>query len=476
MVVMFTDLVNSSQLKDQLGHDKYRQLKARHDMFIQQALSIAPTGRALQDTGDGYFLSFGSVAQAVSAALMFQWLMAQEPWPHPFKSRVGLHLGEIEEGISKVTGQADFISSAIDLASRTMSLAAGGQILMTRSVFNAARQVVREHPALPSGAAAPAVQWISHGLYRFKGSPEAVEVFEVGAQGIAPLRTPPDSEKAKKSHSPLLTRRQAIAAAAISIPAIAISGGIVLYFQRPDPLVEMRRRQIEREVAMLISQPPKIAKTDTAGVRLVDRIQMGDNAAFDVLNDNRVVDMRGWKEVPQEKLGEMYSQITTTRRLQLKKTSPEQRFETEAQTTGLDVVISCEEALPSFVEAQRSESFVGQERMKVRKLSVDVSSIDVGRQFELNLLNTYWNSLQTEAEQWFGLIGYRKSFVASMLLLFPSGKPFKSYSLTVARTQKDAATDFSGPRILLMNDAHSWIYWEIPNPESGQVYRLHWKW
>lgn len=497
MVVMFTDLVNSSFLKHELGHDRYRQSKTLHDSFIYQALSIAPTRRALQDTGDGFFLSFESVRQAISAAFLFQWLMANEAWPHPFQSRVGIHLGEVEEGISQVTGQADFTSSAIDLASRTMSLAAGGQILMTRSVYDAARQSVRAHPAIPSGAEPPAIKWAAHGYYHFKGFDEPSEIFEVGAEGIAPLQPPPNSEKASRfrpvswehsseyphsnkattgSKPSLLTRRRIIIAIAIAMPAMAISGGMVVWLRRRDPLVEMRRKQIARDIESLLSEPPKTATAKREDVKLVDHINVSDNAAFDVISDERVIDLRGWKEVPPEKLGDLYSQITMSRRLQLKKRSPVKVFDIQGRTSGLDVVLACEEPFPQTYEAQRSEVFVGEERMKLRKIAIDVSSVEIGREFNLHVLSTFWNSMQTDKELWFGLIGYEKSFVASMLILFPADKPFEDYFLKFSRTEKDALDDYDGPRIVLLGDAHDWIYWEIPSPEPGHVYRLHWTW
>jgi class 3 adenylate cyclase/serine/threonine protein kinase len=201
-VVMFTDLVNSSDLKRRLGPEAYGKLMERHDALIRRAMAAAPTGRVLQDTGDGYLISFDSIGHAVSAALIFQWLMAHERWEHPFASRVGLHLGEVNQAKSQATGQAKFISSAIDVASRTMSLACGGQILLTRAVFDAARQVVREHPEPSPGCATPSLRWVAHGPYLFKGAREPVEVFEVGAEGTAPLSVPPDSDKARRHLRP----------------------------------------------------------------------------------------------------------------------------------------------------------------------------------------------------------------------------------------------------------------------------------
>src|SRR4051794_18214921 len=60
MVLMFTDLVNSTAIKEQIGNQADAQLLNRHDAFIRQALDVARGGRVLQDTGDGYFLSFDS--------------------------------------------------------------------------------------------------------------------------------------------------------------------------------------------------------------------------------------------------------------------------------------------------------------------------------------------------------------------------------------------------------------------------------
>ena len=39
MVLMFTDLVNSTAIKEQIGNQAYAQLLNRHDAFIRQALT-----------------------------------------------------------------------------------------------------------------------------------------------------------------------------------------------------------------------------------------------------------------------------------------------------------------------------------------------------------------------------------------------------------------------------------------------------
>jgi serine/threonine-protein kinase len=203
MVLMFTDVVNSTGLKRELGVDGYRPLVDRHDAIVRECLAACRSGRILQDTGDGYFLAFDTISDAVRAALLLQWRMAGERWPRPFTARVGMHAGEVGVFTSKATDQTRFMASAIDVAARVMSLALGGQILMTRAVFDEARQVVREHPASTDDESVRVnLAWAAHGPYLFKGTDEPTEVCEVGAAGAAPMSPPPNSEKAARHIRP----------------------------------------------------------------------------------------------------------------------------------------------------------------------------------------------------------------------------------------------------------------------------------
>jgi hypothetical protein len=144
--------------------------------------------------GDGYFARTTSVAAAVRFALRFQEGMREAAWPGlRLATRVGIHAGEVADMITR--GQSDVLAPAADLAARVMSLAVGGQILLTRWPFNEAQHFVREHPR--QGAATDSkIDWRDHGPYFFKGWNDAVEIFEVGAAGQAPLTPPPDGEKA----------------------------------------------------------------------------------------------------------------------------------------------------------------------------------------------------------------------------------------------------------------------------------------
>jgi serine/threonine-protein kinase len=75
-----------------------------------------------------------------------------------------------------------------------MSLAQGGQILLTRLVFDSARQALKGEELHGLNA----LQWLDHGPYVLKGIEEAVEICEVGEVGVGALTAPVGSEKAQR--------------------------------------------------------------------------------------------------------------------------------------------------------------------------------------------------------------------------------------------------------------------------------------
>jgi len=60
------------------------------------------------------------------------------------KERIGIHLGEVVIAGGEIGGKAkDLYGIQLTTASRVMSLAEGGQILLARGVFDSARQVLK---------------------------------------------------------------------------------------------------------------------------------------------------------------------------------------------------------------------------------------------------------------------------------------------------------------------------------------------
>lgn len=202
VVLLFSDIVGSVQLKSRLGDTEAASIISRHDQIFRRVFGQVGDGDILKDTGDGFLARFETVSSAVNFALLFQDALRREPWKRePLQVRVGLHLGEVSELDPDPEGGAKLSGLAIDLTARVMGLAEGGQILLTRALFDSARQYVRVHPTASDGHALT-IRWMAHGPYQFKGTDEPLEVFEVGAEGEAPLHAPRDSEKARRAIAP----------------------------------------------------------------------------------------------------------------------------------------------------------------------------------------------------------------------------------------------------------------------------------
>ncbi|MBX7245734.1 MAG: protein kinase [Candidatus Sumerlaeaceae bacterium] len=199
LTLAFTDLVASVALRSKLGDIAAGRIINRHFEIVRNLLQQTG-GREIMSTGDGVFVTFDAPSAGVDFALRLQQAQAGEP--HLPKVRVGINVGEVTErpalpGSNRTIEVEGF---AADLAARIMSLALPGQILLSFSTFDNARQRL--------GADRPRanIAWRAHGRYHFKGNERPIALFEAGIEGISPLVPPPDSEKASRvdSDDPLI--------------------------------------------------------------------------------------------------------------------------------------------------------------------------------------------------------------------------------------------------------------------------------
>ena len=199
-VLLFTDIVGSTDLKGRYGVPAYGEALRTHNTHFERLAHEGRNITILKNIGDGYFAEAGSIAEAVRFALLFQAAMRDGPWSRlRLTTRVGIHAGEV--GIMNSEMGSDIVGPAADLAARVMGLALGGQILLTRLPFDEARHFIREHPA-SGGKPLPPLRWLAHGPYQMKGCDEPIDIFEIGAERLAPLVAPPDGTKARRAIRP----------------------------------------------------------------------------------------------------------------------------------------------------------------------------------------------------------------------------------------------------------------------------------
>jgi predicted ATPase/class 3 adenylate cyclase len=180
--LLLTDVVDSTVLAEQLGDAAAAALWAAHDRAARDLLR-SWGGREIDKT-DGMLLLFDGAAAAVGFALAYHAALAA--LPVPLKARAGLHVGPVilranpPEDVALGAKPLEVEGIAKPVAARVMSLALGGQTLLTAE----ARAAL--------GATALRVQ--SHGFWRIKGVAEPIELFEAGGAD-APFTPPGDSAK-----------------------------------------------------------------------------------------------------------------------------------------------------------------------------------------------------------------------------------------------------------------------------------------
>ena len=125
VALLFTDIEASTRLWQEQP-DAMRRALARHDELLREAIE-AHQGLLVKSTGDGALAVFGTAADAIGAAVTAQLAMGAEPWPlpEPLMVRMGIHVGPAE------ARDGDYYGAAVNLAARLMSVAHGGQIVMS---------------------------------------------------------------------------------------------------------------------------------------------------------------------------------------------------------------------------------------------------------------------------------------------------------------------------------------------------------
>lgn len=128
--IVFTDLVDSTALLEELGDEAARQVTRSHDRLTREVLA-RHGGREVKHTGDGFMLAFTSAADALEFSRELNRelaRMSEESGGVPLAIRIGLNTGTpLAEG-------GDFFGMTVNLASRLCDVAAAGEILASEEV------------------------------------------------------------------------------------------------------------------------------------------------------------------------------------------------------------------------------------------------------------------------------------------------------------------------------------------------------
>jgi class 3 adenylate cyclase len=132
LTFLFTDIEESTRLWD-LHPQTMKASLARHDEILRDCIE-SNHGRIVKTMGDGFFAVFTSTAAAISAVLNCQrrLLVEGKDKTDPIRGRMALHSGEAE------IRDKDYYGTQVNRAARLMSLAAGGQVLLSATTIDLA--------------------------------------------------------------------------------------------------------------------------------------------------------------------------------------------------------------------------------------------------------------------------------------------------------------------------------------------------
>jgi len=154
--VLFTDIVGSTKLAAEMGDQKWGDLLEGHHKKIRHELEIF-YGHEVKTTGDGFHATFDGPARAIQCA----GAILDSTRQLGIDLRIGIHTGECEIRGESLEGLA------IHMAARVSSMAAGGDILVSRTVKD-----------LVAGSG---IEFEDFGTHELKGIPDEHQIFRVTA-------------------------------------------------------------------------------------------------------------------------------------------------------------------------------------------------------------------------------------------------------------------------------------------------------
>jgi class 3 adenylate cyclase len=162
--VLFTDIVDSTRRAAEMGDRHWKELLDRHDLAARRLVERFG-GRMVKQTGDGLLATFETPGEGIQCAAALQ----QELRTDGIEIRAGLHAGEVDLRGRDVGG------IGVHIASRVMSVAAPGEILVSRTVRD-----------LASGSQ---ISFEDRGAHELKGVGGDWQLFAVANAGTPPVRT-----------------------------------------------------------------------------------------------------------------------------------------------------------------------------------------------------------------------------------------------------------------------------------------------
>lgn len=131
VTILFSDIVDSTQLNEQLGDQAFVALLDAHDELVRRLVE-REHGHVVKSQGDGFMIAFGEPDAAIRVATAMQRAITGQKKRAlrrtPIRIRIGMHSGTV------VAREGDYFGLNVAMAARVAGLAQGGEILASAGV------------------------------------------------------------------------------------------------------------------------------------------------------------------------------------------------------------------------------------------------------------------------------------------------------------------------------------------------------
>lgn len=213
--VLFTDIVGSTEIAEEMGDRRWREVLSRHHRLVRERLRQFG-GREVDTAGDGVFATFQAPADAIRCACA----ISDGVRDLGIEIRAGLHIGETEVMGDKLGG------IAVHTGARVASVAGPGEVLVTWNL----KELV----------AGSGLEFEDRGEHKLKGVQGEWRLWNVHAVDGQPRQPPIAPAEASNRRDqivppPMLRRRPVVVGAVAAIVLIGAAAGYLLGREEPPP-------------------------------------------------------------------------------------------------------------------------------------------------------------------------------------------------------------------------------------------------
>ena len=199
LAILFTDIVGYTDFTYRSGEQASARLRHIHDEIIISQVKKESDGEIIKQIGDSFLIVFSDPALAVRHALKLQELFRLNLENLTYEGytlaiRIGMHMGQVSVEDHIVP---DVFGTHINLASRVMSLSAGGQVLVTGSVWENASGWLKDEQRTKIHSA-------YYGKIKLKGIGKSTEIYEFYSDDKGKVGIP--KPIARKKHKMLILK------------------------------------------------------------------------------------------------------------------------------------------------------------------------------------------------------------------------------------------------------------------------------